>query len=36
MTNENDFSIKVFSENKNIINLDDIIKWQGKLKQNFQ
>ena len=32
MTNENDFSIKVFSENKNIINLDDIIKWQGKLE----
>ena len=32
MTNENDFLIKVFSENKNIMNLDDIIKWQGKLE----
>ena len=32
MTNENDFLIKVFSENKNISNLDDIIKWQGKLE----
>jgi len=32
MTNENDFLIKIFSENKNIMNLDDIVKWQGKLE----
>ena len=32
MTNENDFSIKIFSENKKVMNLDDIIKWQGKLE----
>lgn len=32
MTNENDFTIKVLSEKTKITNIEDIVKWQGKLE----
>lgn len=32
ITNENDILIETFARNKNVKNLEDIIKWQGKLE----